>query len=305
MNKDSKKAYFGVAGFPPAFFESELKKKRENVFRWLSELSLDWIELQCTYGVKMKTPQALLYRELAEKNNIGISIHAPYFITLASGDKDVVQRSLERIIQSFALAKIIGAGRIIFHPGHFPGTTSEDRESGIKQLISLLNSIRHDIPEDIFLYAETAGKKAQIGSAEEILRICSEVSYVRPCFDLAHVHAFNGGTLKSTESICDILDLVEKRLGKSAFDDIHFHMYPVEVDHTGEKRHRAFDERIDNIQTSLFDEQEDNLFYPRPDHFVAAIKKKNITPVVVCEALNSQEAGAKIMKDLYYGKEDK
>lgn len=293
-------ALFGVAGFPPAFFESEYKKKRENIFQWLSDLLLDWIELQCTYGVKMKETQAIRYRELAEKNNIGISLHAPYYITLASADKDIVRRSIERIFQAFNLATTIGAKRIVFHPGHFPGSSDEDRNRGLRQLIDTLNSIKNDVPDGIYLYAETAGKKSQLGSIEEITSICMNVPYVKPCIDMAHVHGFSGGTLRNEQSICDVLEFLDHRMGSSVFNDIHFHMYPVEVDHTGEKRHRAFDERIVNRQTNLFAETEDDMFFPRPEHFISAIKSKSIAPVVICEALNSQEVGARIMKDNYY-----
>lgn len=60
---------FCVAGFPLNFFNSLYGKKRENIFKWINEIGLDGIELQCAYGIKMKKEQALLYRELAEKNN--------------------------------------------------------------------------------------------------------------------------------------------------------------------------------------------------------------------------------------------
>jgi deoxyribonuclease-4 len=296
----NRKPKFGVAGFPPAFFESEYRKKRENIFEWLSSLDLEWIELQNTYGVKMKDEQAILYRNLSERYEIGISLHAPYYITLASGDKDIVKRSVERIFQCFHLATVIGANRIIVHPGHFPGTSKEERRSGLNQLISVLLQIKSDVPPDIFLYAETAGKKSQLGSIEEIIEICSRVSYVKPCIDVAHVHGFRDGTLTSASSICDILDLLERELGRLVFEDIHFHMYPVEVDKHGEKKHRAFHDRIHSRQLSLFETDHNNYYYPRAEHFIAAIKKRKISPVVVCEALNSQEQGACIMKDLYY-----
>ena len=295
---------FGVAGFPPAFFESEFKKKRENIFEWLDYLSLDWIELQNTYGVKMQNEQALKYCELARKFNIGISLHAPYYITLASGDPAVVKRSIERIFRCFHLAETINANRIIFHPGHFPGTTDGDRRNGLKQLIKHLLSIKNDIPKGIYLYAETAGKKAQLGSLKDIVQICSAVSFVKPCLDLAHVHGFTGGTLYSEESIYTVLDYVEEKLGVNALQDIHFHMYPVEVDKNGEKKHRAFNETIENQQLCLMDEAHSNIYYPRPEHFINAIKRKSMTPVIVCEALNSQESGARIMKDIYYRKDN-
>lgn len=289
---------FGVAGFPPAFFESEYRKKRRNIFEWLNSLSLNWVELQNTYGVKMKEDQAKEYRELASKYDIGVSIHAPYYITLASGDSDVVTRSIERIFQCYWLADIIGANRIIFHPGFFCGKTDEDRKRGLDQLINGLLSIKNDIPNNIYLYAETAGKCSQLGSLEEIIKICNAVPYVRPCLDLAHIHGFTHGSLISTESIVKVIEYVEQELGKKMLEEIHFHMYPVEIDKNGEKRHRAFFEKNELQQINLFS-KEDEWFYPRPEHFVSAIKQKGICPIVVCEALNSQEQGAMLMKKLY------
>lgn len=296
--KEQNRPLFGVAGFPPAFFESEYRKKRSNIFEWLHSISLDWVELQNTYGVKMKESQAREYHDLAAKYDIGISLHAPYFVTLASGDPEVVKRSIERIFQCFWLAEIIGASRIIFHPGFYNGKSDEDRKNGLNQLIQELLSIKDDVPKGIFLYAETAGKCSQLGSLEEIVTICEAVPFVKPCLDVAHVHAFRHGSLKSTESIVETIDYVEQLLGREVLSDLHFHMYPVEVDRNGEKRHRAFFDRTGDKQMSLF-EDTDDWFYPRPEHFVSAIKQKGICPVVVCEALNSQEQGASLMKQLY------
>lgn len=292
------KPSFGVAGFPPAFFESKYKTKRANIFEWLNSLSLNWVELQNTYGVKMKEEQALEYHKLSMKYGIGLSIHAPYYITLASGDPDVVKRSIERIFQCYWLSDIIGANRIIFHPGFYSGKTEKDRKNGLNKLIQELLSIKNDVPDDIYLYAETAGKCSQLGSLEEIVSICNAVPFVRPCLDLAHIHGFTHGSLTSVESIVKIMDYIEKELGREQLENTHFHMYPVEIDRNGEKRHRAFYEKKDLQQMNLFVDT-DEFFYPRPEHFVAAIKEKEIYPVVICEALNSQEQGATLMKKLY------
>ena len=75
---------FGVAGFPVNFFSSKYGKKRENISSWVEEIGLDVIELQCTYGIKMKEEQAILYRNLAKKHRITLTMHAPYYISLAS-----------------------------------------------------------------------------------------------------------------------------------------------------------------------------------------------------------------------------
>ncbi|MBR3602250.1 MAG: TIM barrel protein [Lachnospiraceae bacterium] len=303
MIKEQKEIRFGVAGFPPAFFESRYKKKRENIFEWLNELNLDWIELQNTYGVKMKEEQAVLYRELAEKYKIGISLHAPYFITLASADDAIVQRSKERILQCFELAVRIGSKRIVFHPGHFPGKSEADRMDALKRIVDGLNSIKNKIPKGIYLYPETAGKHSQIGSVNDIIYICSRVEYTRPCIDVAHVHGFENGKLTTSESIIEILNLIEKELGRQYLEETHFHMYPVEIDRNGEKRHRAFEDRIENQQLELFSEVKENRYYPLAEHFVEAIKYKGVQPVIICEARDSQERGARMMKDLYLKKD--
>jgi deoxyribonuclease-4 len=294
---------FGVAGFPPAFSKSIYRKKRENIFSWLKELGLNWVELQNTYGVKMKDEQAFLYKQLALENEIGISLHAPYYITLASGDNEIIKRSQERMVQCFELASKIGSKRIIFHPGHFPGKSVEDREAAIDKIIEALNAIKKLRPsEDIFVYPETAGKKSQIGSVDEIIKICVNVDYARPCIDMAHVHGFSGGTLVGEKSIVDVLNKIEAALGRSCLGETHFHMYPVEIDGNGEKKHRAFHDRIKEQQLGLFGDTIPDKYYPLAEDFIGAMKYKKIAPVIICEARDSQDEGALLMKGIYFGR---
>ena len=295
---------FGVAGFPPNFFDSELRKKRENVFLWLDQLKLDWIELQCTRGVKMKAEQAQLYRELADQYGIGISIHGPYFISLSSGDPEVVARSRERVLQCFELAVALKCERIIFHPGYFPGRSEDDRRIAVQRIINELNALKADVPQGVHMLPETAGKVSQIGSLDEVLDICEKVEYARPCIDLAHIHAFSHGALWKAQDITEVFQKVKDRLGSEYLDCPHVHMYPVDYGVHGERKHKAFDDSVDAYeQFSFFQESEhqSNLFYPRAEHFIASIKELGICPIVICEAYNTQDIGAMLMKKLYNG----
>jgi len=296
---------FGVAGFPPAFFKSDFGKKRENVFAWLSSLGLNWIELQNTYGVKMRDDQATLYNKLATEHNIGISIHAPYYITLASGDSDVVKRSKERFLQCFALAYKLNSQRIIFHPGHYSGNGKDDRKRAVIKIANALKEIKHELPKGVIVYPETAGKRSQIGSIEEILDICELVDYARPCIDVAHIHGFEGGTLTTQENIIKVLDKVIVRFGIEYLKQAHFHMYPIEVDRNGEKKHKAFHDRIGHQQLTIFETIYYDKYYPIAEDFISAIKIKNIQPVVICEARDSQESGALLMKSFFYNEGQK
>lgn len=302
MNAMEAAPHFGVAGFPPNFFESDLRKNRENIFLWLEQLGLDWIELQCTRGVKMKPEQAHLYRELASQHGIGISIHGPYFIALASGNPDVVARSRDRVLQCFELAGELKTDRIIFHPGYFPGSTEGDRRLAIKQIIKELNSLKDDVPKGIYLLPETAGKVSQIGSLDEILAICEQVEFAKPCIDLAHIHAFERGSLWTTQDITNVFSRVKERLGSEYLNSLHVHMYPLDYDMHGEKKHKAFDDRIETYeQLSVFqDLPPQDRFFPRAEYFIASIKELDIHPVTICEAYNTQDVGAALMKKLYF-----
>lgn len=301
MNNDIK---FCVAGFPINFFNSTYGKKRENIFKWIKEINLDGIELQCTYGIKMKDEQAMLYKKLSEDYNLTITIHAPYYISLASTNTEVVDRSKLEIIKAFELAEKIGAKRIIFHPGAGYGNTNLDRKEGLKRLIQALNDIEKDIDtKDIKIYPEIGGKVNQLGSLDEIIEICKNVKYARPCIDLAHLHARELGSMTSKEAIINVLKKIEKELGREALEETHFHVYPVDYTDKGEKIHKAFGDKINNNQLSLFDN--DLEYYPKAEDYINAIKEMNLKPITICEAHDTQDIGAILMKNIYNEKRQK
>ena len=280
------KTRFGTAGFPPNFF---LDKKnggsnRDKIFSWLKSKNLDALELQCTYGIRMSEEQAIRYRKLAEENNIYLSMHAPYYVCLASQRDEVKERSKQEIIKAFKLAEILGVTRIIFHPGGGYGKSENARGNGIKSIINALNSIKSEInTSKIRVYPEIGGKVNTLGSLDEIIEICKKVSYARPCIDIAHLHAREIGSLTSEDSIIKVLKKIEKELGREILEETHFHMYPVDYTDKGEKVHKMFTED----------------YHPRAENFISAIKKMNLNPVVICEAHNTQDEGAMLMKGLY------
>jgi len=281
---------FGVAGFPVNFFKSEYRKNRDNIFKWLKGLDLDILELQCTYGIRMGDEQALRYKKLAEENDILLTIHAPYYVNLGSKKPQTVINSKQEIIKAFKLANLIGAGRIIFHPGGGHGKTDQDRADGIKQIIDSLNDIKSDIDtENVKIYPEIGGKVSSLGSLDEIIRICQNVDYAYPCIDLAHLHAREQGSMCAENNIIDVLNKIENELGRDYLDNTHFHMYPVDYTIGGEKIHRAFADK----------DEFNNAYMPLANDFISAIKAKKVKPLVICEAYNTQEIGAILMRDLY------
>ncbi len=289
------KPLFGVAGFPVNFFKSPYGKNRDNIFKWLNSLDLNILELQCTYGIRMKEEQAIRYRKLAEESKIILTIHAPYYINLGSLNDDVVNNSKKEIIKAIELAKLLGVKRIIFHPG---GGYGKDRDTAIINIIRVLNEIKEEVDiKDIKLYPEIGGKINSLGSLDEIIRICKDVDYAMPCLDLAHLHARENGSLKNEEAIIDVFNKVERELSSFHLKNAHFHMYPVDYTDSGEKVHKAFGDKVTG-QLNVFDDI--NEYMPIASHFVTAIKEKGLNPLVICEAKDTQEIGAMLMQDLYF-----
>ncbi len=290
------KPIFGMSGFSPGFWNSPLKKNRDNIFKWTKEFGIDGVELQCTYGIRMPEDQAIRYKELAKEYGIYLSMHAPYYVSLASLKSDVVERSKEEIKKAFKLAGILGISRIIFHPGGGYGT---DRESGIKRLCNALNSIENELDtKNIKIYPEIGGKVNQLGSLDEIIEICKNVKYARPCIDFAHLHAREFGSMTSSDKMIEVMKKIEKKLGRDVLEETHFHVYPVDFNDGGEKSHKVFGEKKNNDQVSLFDENDE--YMPKAEDYIKAIKTMKIKPITICEAHNTQDAGAKLMKDLYF-----
>jgi deoxyribonuclease-4 len=282
---------FGVAGFPINFFSSQYKKNRDNIFEWLNSLGLSALELQCTYGVRMSDEQAIRYKKLAEEKDIKLTIHAPYYVNLGSKNQQTVINSKNEIIKAFRLANIIGASRIIFHPGGGYGKTEEDRAEGISQIITALNDIKPNIDTtNVKIYPEIGGKVASLGRLDEIIDICKSVDYAYPCIDLAHLHAREQGSMVSQAKILDVLNKIEVELGRDSLLRAHFHMYPVDYTVGGEKIHKAFEDR----------DASGKRYLPIASDFIEAIKQKDLHPLVICEAYNTQEIGAMLMRDIYF-----
>ncbi len=186
---------------------------------------------------------------------------------------ETVKRSQLEIQKAYELAKILGVNRIIFHPGG----GFQNRKEGLEQLIAALNETVPGLDLSIHLYPEIGEKVNQLGSLDEIIEICKRVPIAYPCIDFAHLHA--------------------RELGKDKLLQTHFHVYPVDYTERGEKVHKAFGDKKEETQLSLF--EEDFEYYPKAEDYITAIKEKGLAPITICEAHNTQDTGAILMKSLY------
>lgn len=274
---------FGVADV-----STNYKGKFVDVFDWLRSMGLNGFEIQCGYGFKISdVNKEIVLRE--KDKGMNFSIHAPYYINLGSLNSQVVGRSKVNMKEGVELAKQVGVTRIIFHPGGGHENSPEGRIKAINQLIDAVNEFTSEIDMgDVRLYPEIGGKTASLGSLDEIIEICKRCKYCYPCIDIAHLHAREVGSIVDADALKSRLQKIKDAL-PDKFEKIHFHAYTIEYGAKGEVKHLVHGENMSNGEIGR----------PSLDDFIEVIKEFNLDPWVISEANNSQEIGAKYMRDLY------
>jgi deoxyribonuclease IV len=233
----NQKIKFGPAGNPLGF-----KGPTINVCDYIGELGLGAYEYQATYGVRIQKQSALKLAQNAQKNDIKVSMHGPYYINLAAQKDDVLKRSLERLVQSARAAEWIGAHRIVFHPGFYTKYTPQEALNKSKGAISeLLDDLDGQGIKNFTFAPETTGKRSQLGNLDEIIDICQSFDHFSPTIDFAHIHARGRGCVKGVDEYHKILGKLEDDLGGigQGSDFLHCHFTRIEYTDAGERKHHV------------------------------------------------------------------
>jgi deoxyribonuclease-4 len=196
--------YLGTAGIP-------LGVKGEptaSAFQFLSGLGLNAMEVEFVQGVRMGSTLAERVGIEAKKYGIRLSVHAPYFINLCSTEKDKLEASKRRILDSADRAERMGADTIAIHMAYYGSASPEQCFCAVKQQLSEVRDSMRDMGiSKVRLGAETMAKKTQFGSLDEVIRLSREIDVVVPYVDWAHLFARNGGTIDYQSALDELLDL--------------------------------------------------------------------------------------------------
>lgn len=228
----SKQLLFGTGGIPRSTkgTSSVLGIKR------IRELGLNCMELEFVQGVRMSEKGAKNVLETAKKEEVTLSVHAPYYINLNSYEEEKLKASLERIYQAARIGSLCGAESIVLHAGFYQKSHKQDTYESISKALKELTGQLHDEGIPAVLRPETMGKRTQFGTLEEVLALSEEVEGVMPCLDFCHLHAREGKE-NSYSEFTEILSRVEESLGKEGLSNMHMHISGVEYGTNGEKRH--------------------------------------------------------------------
>lgn len=296
------KVRLGTAGNPPNFYNSPFKGETLAVPLWLGELGLSAYEVQMTHGIRMPIAQAKLLGERAPANDVWLSIHAPYYITLSSPDPRKAERSKKALLDTWKVAGWMGARTVVFHPGPSGPERKPALNRCIKNLEATLKLAREQGLPPIKLAPEVMGKRSLLGSLEEVIQISEGLEWVGPALDFGHLHARGGGVLNEKDDFRRVLILVEERLGREALENLHCHFSPVEYNGRGERVHRCFSDRVTVIEVGEGGFETVSVgFKPYFRPLAELISEMGLRPVIICESRNSQDVDALAMRRILAG----
>src|SRR3989344_668551 len=247
----------------------------------VKELNLDGMELEFVHSIHVKKEKTSEINKVVKENNLIISCHAPYYINLNAQEKPKWHASIQRIVQSAKITYLCNGYSVCFHPAFNMKNTKEEVYNKVKEAIELiLKELKKDDIE-IWIRPETAGKISQFGNINELIKLGEEFENVLPCIDWSHLHAVSNGKYNTSEEFGEVLTLMEKKLGRNALDNVHFHCQGVNYNEKGERNHLNL--------------QESDLNYK---DMVKVWKEFKLKGIVVCESPNV-EKDALFLKELY------
>jgi deoxyribonuclease-4 len=192
--------------------------------RKVARMQLDCMEVAFTYGVRMSMEDARKVGSLAKKNGIILSVHAPYYINLASDEKEKIRASKKRILDACQRAQALGAQNVVFHAGFYQQRTAEQTFAMVRKAVVEIQTHLKRNRWKVRLCPEVTGKPSQFGSVDELLNLKKETG-CSLCVDFAHLHARSRGQVDYGR----ILDKLPKKF--------HAHFSGIEYGPKGERKH--------------------------------------------------------------------
>lgn len=276
---------FGVAGNPEAFYAAGGKESKD-MPGWLAGQGLDAYEYQCSRGAGVRETTARRVGEEAAHHGMALSVHAPYYISLATEDAAIAANTQQHFLKSLQVARWLGADRVVFHIG---GAGKGERRSAMTRATRAFSRILEQgeqlgLLDGIWLCPETMGKKNQLGTVEEVLALCSLAPQrLRPAVDFGHLHAVSGGAYGTWREFAAVFERVGEALGAEAARQLHLHFSRIEFTGAGEKRHRTFADP----------------YGPPHEPLLECCVLGGYAPRIICESAGTQGLDAAAMRDCY------
>ena len=278
----SRTPLFGPGGNSESFTAAGFKHSYQAP-QWVSEFGLDLYEYQAGNGIYGSDATFAKIGEEADKHNIKMSFHAPYYISLSSVEEEKRLNSIGYINKSIHAAELMHAYLIVVHSGSTAKLSRDDAMGYAKD--TLWKTLEQLGDTSVRIGLETMGKLNQLGTLEEVIELCRIDERLYPVVDFGHLNARNiGGFFESADDYKRVFDKISEGLNASKAETVHCHFSKIEYTKAGEKKHLTF---------------ADNEFGPKFESLMEVIYKENLSPFIVCESDGTMPEDAMQMKKYY------
>lgn len=254
---------------------------------WLAGLGLDLYEYECGRGVNIREESARKLGERARQAGIGLTLHAPYFISLSNPAPESLEKTIGYVLSACRAADWMGASRVVVHSGALlKRTRREAQDISLRSLREVIRACDGEGFGHITLCPETMGKLNQLGDLDEVLELCALDARLLPCIDFGHLYARSLGADEGREAFARMLDRMAQALGEERASRFHCHFSRIEfTPKGGEKCHRTFDDH--------------GGFGPEPEPLLEELACRGWSPTIICESAGTQTQDALTMKRIY------
>ena len=279
----SDKPRFGPGGNSEAF-NALYKGKTLLAPKWVAEMGLDAYEYEAGQGISASPEMLRSIGKEAAKAGIYLSFHAPYFISLSSVEEQKRLNSVEYIQRSLYAASCLGADTIVVHTGSAGKISREQAMAYAAETLSIL--LENASFYGVRVGLETMGKKNQLGTLDEVLRLCQlDTSRLVPVVDFGHLNARDcGGVFQNADDYRRVFEKIALSHSDDAARHLHCHFSRIEYTDGGEKRHKNFS---------------DTEWGPDFEPLMEVLAKEKLAPTIICESAGNQAHDALAMKEYY------
>lgn len=248
-------------------------------FDVLKKMNLDGMELEFVHGVRMSDDNRIFVKEMAK--NFVITAHGPFYINLNSKEEEKIEASVQRIIDTAAVAAQAGAFSITYHAAFYMGGDKETVFEQVKTQTKRIIDILENEKIKVWVRPETTGKATQWGDIDEIINLSKEFEQVLPCVDFSHLHARSAGEYNTYDEFSKVLEKMGNNIGQYALENFHGHLAGIEYTAKGEKQHL-------NLENSDMNYKD----------LIKVMKEFGVKGALVCESPNIED-DCKLLKNYY------
>src|SRR6266702_4434873 len=225
---------FGPGGLPaaPTF---------EEAFAALAAEGYRACELEFVAGFWLDYDTAPAFGAAAAAADVAVSVHAPLAAFMGHVDRGKkFKMALGMLDHTAGLAKAAGADVIVFHPGFLLG---REREQAIADVVDQLGDLRARLEGKDRLVPfgiEVMGRVRELGTIDDVLAIASQVDFVQPVLDFAHMHATSDGAYTDVDAFASALEATDEILEPDV--PFHLHFSDIAYANRNETKHLPYGE---------------------------------------------------------------